>query len=884
MATQANREIAIDTPFGEDVVVLVGMSGREELGRLFEYHLTLQSDEAIDVDKILGEKVTIRLDVDDKERYFHGFVSRFAQTGRSQSHGIYEATIRPWLWFLTRRADCRIFQEMTVPEIIKKVFKRYDFAELEDALSGSYTPWTYCVQYRETDFNFVSRLMEQEGIYYFFKHEKGKHTLVLCDSQGAHSALTGNEEVPFRPPSDKDPEEHVFDWSNTQEVLPGKYSLQDYDFEKPSVDLTSQATMQRKHANSEYEYYDYPGEYIEEDDGKEYTKTRIEELQWQHEQISGAGTVRGFHPGGTFKLLDYPRDDQNREYLVISAQHDLRSAAFDSGEAASGPTCICGFTAIESKTPFRTPRMTPKPVMQGPQTAIVVGPSGEEIYTDKYGRVKVQFHWDREGKRDENSSCWIRVAQVWAGNAWGGIWIPRIGQEVMVEFLEGDPDQPIITGRVYNAEQVPPYSLPDHATQSGLKSRTTKGGGDLNFNEFRFEDKKGSEDIYLHAEKTWTIHVKDGESETVGSGISTNAGGSISRNTAADHSRTADKNINDKAGVNITTDSGKDMNLTAGGSYALFTNLGIQLKAMNFVAALIESSAKDAAEAVKKGDAGSALSAAKGKRGGGLSADLAGGGGGGGDPMAKAELAVQQTLAALSPGIEAGVAEIGKLSNKATEGMQNLEKPVGKAIAAMDAVKTAVEGGASPEVVAAAVMAMADAAMAAYKDAAAIVEGMLPQIPSITFWAMKNISATALWAIDMTAEVRNIEITAKNKHINMSAKKSFSVEAKDNDINLKAKQNVSLEASDKNLNVLAKTKDILITAKEKVSIKAEDKDLVIDAGKTRVIVTAKKQMVFKCGKASICLKEGGDVLIKGGKISIKGTDAIEAKGNPIKLN
>ena len=518
MATQQDRVIAIKTPLGEDVLVLRGMTGREELGRLYAYELSLHSDEnAIKVDDILGQNVTIRLDLaDDKKRYFNGFVSRFAQTGRSQSHAIYQATIRPWLWFLTRRADCRIFQEMTVPEIIKKVFKDDGFSDFDESLSGSYDKWTYCVQYRETDFNFVSRLMEQEGIYYYFKHEDGKHTLMLCDSDNAHEALAGNEEVPFRPPSDNAREEHVNAWSMTQEVLPGLYSLTDYDFEKPSVDLAAQSKIERNHANSKYEFYDYPGEYLEEQGGKDYAKARIEELQWQHEKVAGAGTVRGFHPGGLFKLIDYPRDDQNREYLVVSADHDLNSTEFESGGASPGPTCMCGFTAIESKTPFRTPRLTPKPIIQGPQTAIVVGPSGDEIYTDKYGRVKVQFHWDRQGKKDENSSCWIRVAQVWAGAAWGGIQIPRIGQEVMVEFLEGDPDQPIITGRVYNAEQMPPYGLPDNATQSGIKSRSSKGGNDANFNEIRMEDKKGSEELYIHAEKDHTNITENDRAEDVG--------------------------------------------------------------------------------------------------------------------------------------------------------------------------------------------------------------------------------------------------------------------------------------------------------------------------------------------------------------------------------
>jgi type VI secretion system secreted protein VgrG len=559
MATQADRAIAIKTPLGDDVLVLRSMAGREELGRAFEYELILSSDDhAIKADDILGQNVTVRLDLaDDKKRYFNGFVTRFAQTGRSQTHSTYRATIRPWLWFLTRRADCRIFQEMTVPEIIKKVFKDDGFSDFDESLSGSYEKWTYCVQYRETDFNFVSRLMEQEGIYYYFKHEDGKHTLVLCDSDNAHAAIEGNEEVPFRPPSNQVTDEHVYDWSTTQEVLPGLYSLTDYDFEKPSVDLATQSKIERKHANAKSEYYDYPGEYLEEKGGKDYAKARIEEIQWQYEKATGSGTVRALHPGGLFKLIDHPRDDQNREYLVVSANHELYSAEFESGAGSGGgPTCVCGFTAIDSKTPFRTPRMTAKPIIQGPQTAIVVGPAGDEIYTDKYGRIKVQFHWDRQGKKDENSSCWIRVAQVWAGAAWGGIQIPRIGQEVMVEFLEGDPDQPIITGRVYNAEQMPPYGLPDNATQSGIKSRSTKGGGDANFNEIRMEDKKGSEELYIHAEKNHTNITENDRAEDVGHDRKLHVGHDKSEKIDNDKKITVAKNHDESIGANKTLSVG----------------------------------------------------------------------------------------------------------------------------------------------------------------------------------------------------------------------------------------------------------------------------------------------------------------------------------------
>jgi type VI secretion system secreted protein VgrG len=602
METQKDRAIGIKTPLGDDVLLLRSMTATEEMGRLFEYELSLVSDnESIKMDDILGQRVTVRLELgDDKKRYFDGFVSRFVQTGLSVRGVTYEATVRPWLWFLTRRADCRIFQEMSVPDIVKKVFQDAGFSDFDLSLNGNHGPWEYCVQYRETDFNFVSRLMEQEGIYYFFKHEDGKHTLKLADNYGAHEALPGNETVPFYPPSDKVREDHAYEWSITQEVFPGVYSLQDFDFEKPGADLSAQSKIKRNHAQAEAEIYDYPGEYHEEKDGKDYAKSRIEELQWQHEQIEGAGIVRGLLPGGLFKLSGHPRDDQNREYLVVSAVHELESPDFETGGSGEdGPNCTCRFEAIESKTPFRTPRLTPKPIIQGPQTAMVVGKSGEEIWTDKYGRVKLQFHWDRQGKKDENSSCWVRVAQVWAGATWGSIHIPRIGQEVIVEFLEGDPDQPIITGRVYNADSMPPYGLPDNATQSGLKSRSTKGGDSANFNEIRMEDKKGSEELYIHAEKNHVNITEADRSEDVGHDRSLHVGHDKSEKidnnksitVAVDHTEGIGGNKKVSVGANHTETVGSSMsidvgaNLTENVAIAYAENVGAAM-ALNVGAAL----------------------------------------------------------------------------------------------------------------------------------------------------------------------------------------------------------------------------------------------------------------------------------------------------------
>ncbi|MCU7917463.1 MAG: type VI secretion system tip protein VgrG [Candidatus Thiodiazotropha sp. (ex Epidulcina cf. delphinae)] len=520
--TQSNRQLQIKTPLGPDVLLILRMEAREELGRLFEFTVDLLSDdEAIAPDDLLGKQMTVEMDmVEGSKRYFDGYVSQFTQIGHIAYFAHYRATLRPWLWFLTRTSDCRIFQNKAVPDIVKEVFRDNGFTEFEDKLTGSYRDWEYCVQYRETDFNFVSRLMEQEGIYYHFTHVDGKHTLILCDDLSSHSPLEAYAEIPYVPPSEQGStrwKDYVHAWKFSKSVQPGSYAHTDYDFTKPKSDLFANAPQPRSHPHADYEIFDYPGEYEKTAHGDSYARHRIEEIQTGHEVLEGEANARGVCVGGLFTLIEHPRGDQNREYLLSRATYLLQSDAFESvPDIAAGPVFSCDFSCMDSKENFRPARTTPKPMVQGPQTAVVVGKSGEEIYTDEYGRVKLQFHWDRYGANDENSSCWVRVAQVWAGKNWGAMHIPRIGQEVIVDFLEGDPDRPIITGRVYNADQMPPYGLPANMTQSGLKSRSSKGGSPENFNEIRFEDLKGSEQVYVHAEKNQDNVVENDETTSVG--------------------------------------------------------------------------------------------------------------------------------------------------------------------------------------------------------------------------------------------------------------------------------------------------------------------------------------------------------------------------------
>jgi type VI secretion system secreted protein VgrG len=504
------------------VLLLQGLAGTEELGRPFRYELELLS-ETLDVafDQILGQNVTVGYDLPDgSTRYINGFVSRFVQTSAEGRTAKYAATVVPWLWFLTRTADCRVYQNQTVPDIVKSVCADRGFTDLDQNLSGTYLPWEYCVQYRETDFNFVSRLLEHEGIYYYFRHEEGKHTLVLCDGPAAHQPAPGAATVAFHPPSDDAGAGFITSWSVARQVESGTVALNDYDFTKPLASLQTKSQVSRGDAYPAAEVYDYPGAYTATSAGEETAKVRIQELQAQYELASAETDLPPLATGYTFTMTDHPRDDQNRAYLITAATCQITGDDFDAGtpggEGAGANSYACQFTAIDAQTPFRPARLTRKPTVAGPQTAVVVGPAGDEIYTDPNGngQVKVQFFWDRYGADNQDSSCWIRVSQLWAGKGWGAMFIPRIGQEVIVDFLEGDPDRPIVTGRVYNGVERPPYPLPDNKTMSTIKSNSSPGGA--GFNELRFEDKKGAEQIFIHGQRNQDVRILNDSFEWVG--------------------------------------------------------------------------------------------------------------------------------------------------------------------------------------------------------------------------------------------------------------------------------------------------------------------------------------------------------------------------------
>lgn len=522
-ATQKDRAIKVTSPLGGDTLLFSDLSGQEQLSGLFSYELSLLSESGdIDFDKVLGQPLCVSFQPDKGGRRFvHGIASDMAHVGYENRYHRYRVTLRPWLWLLTRTADCRIFQERTVPEIFEAVAKEYGLTDYKLELKRTYPRWEYCVQYRETDFNFISRLLEQEGIYYYFRHQEGRHDLVLADDPACHDKREGYETIPYYPPGENEAQrerDHFSSWTVAASVQPGAYALTDFNFEQPTKSLLGKGTIKAKHARADFEIFDFPAELQKEEasETERIAKVRIEELHAAQRVARGAGDPGGISPGVKFKLDKYPRADYNTDYLVTSATLSLSSNAYQSGAQGGDDELSVSIEAIKATTPFRPARLTPKPVVQGSQTAIVVGKSGEEIWTDEFGRIKVQFHWDRYGKRDEKSSCWIRVAQVWAGAQWGAMNVPRIGQEVIVSFLDGDPDQPIITGRVYNGANKPPYALPANATQSGVKSRSSKGGSAENFNELRFEDKKGSEQVYLHAEKDMKRLVENDDEVEIG--------------------------------------------------------------------------------------------------------------------------------------------------------------------------------------------------------------------------------------------------------------------------------------------------------------------------------------------------------------------------------
>jgi len=527
---QLQRLASLTTSAGKDKFSLVKFEAEEGLSELFTYKIEATSKtENADLESMIGEKCFVSMTLKNgQERIFNGILADAQWLGQDYDLHVYRLVLRPWLWLLSQRTDCRIFRNKAPLDIIREIFKKEGKASFEDRVSEKPAEVEYCVQYRETDLEFVLRLMEQYGIYYYFKHTDSNHTMILADSKSGHDPVKAAAEpsfagagtaYPFMPKTSTMPRviEHMTHWSTQRRLRTGKVELRDYDFKESTSDLTSRAEEGFQKTKS-YESFDYPGAYTKRSDGERFAKVRAQAVQAHDDRRYAAGEAPSLHPGGLMTLADYPTGSENAEYLVVRATHAYGVQSYRSATRADEGIYHGSFELQKSERRFRAPIITPRPVIYGPHTAKVVGEKnqGEEgdIDVDKYGCILLRFHWDRE---DESTSRRVRVAQRWSGKNWGGQIIPRIGQEVVVEFLEGNPDEPLVTGTVVNDQHMPPYTLPENKTQSGLKSESTDGAGFTGaYNEIMFEDKANNEVLGIHAEKDHKNVIRNIETREIG--------------------------------------------------------------------------------------------------------------------------------------------------------------------------------------------------------------------------------------------------------------------------------------------------------------------------------------------------------------------------------
>ena len=522
---QDTRIGILTTPLGKDVLVLTRFDGSEGLSELFEYRIeALSEQEDLNFDPAIGQKCSVTLKTYGAERVFNGVLVEAEWLGVKNARYAYRLVLRPALWLLSRRTNCRIFQHISIPDILKKVLQGLDCSF---ELKGKFPPVEYCVQYRETDLAFASRLMEQYGIYYYFEHSAGGHKCYVVNDRTSHKPIPHLATVPFIALSgdDRRDQEHLYHWSSKRRFRTCKVELNDYDYLQPGKKLIEDAKKAEGYNSQNVEFYDHPGKYTKPDDGKMFAKVQLEAEQALDHRRHAAGDAVSLFPGGSTKLQRHPKDSENETYVVVRASHSFVNEHYRSGGGGHPGEIYSGnYEFLKKDQQFRAPIVTPKPKVFGTHTAKVVGKDGEEIDTDEYGRIRVAFFWDR----DKSFSRWTRVAHVWAYKQWGAQFIPRIGMEVVVIYEEGDPDYPLIIGAVYNGDNKHPYTLPDNKTQSGIKSNSSKGGN--GYNEFMFEDKKGSEFIRMHAEKDHTVVIRHAETTEIGESFETPKG-SPSRDT-----------------------------------------------------------------------------------------------------------------------------------------------------------------------------------------------------------------------------------------------------------------------------------------------------------------------------------------------------------------
>lgn len=598
-------KLAISPDTGLDFT-LDSMEATEELGRPFTVILDVSSDKPrSDLHAVLGSSATVTLSYPQKaDRHFNGIVSRINYRGLTGGGYRYRLELRPWIWLLSHKQDCRIFSSKSPWAIMTELFRGGGFTDFADKRQNSAgdAVLDYCVQYRETTLDFVTRLMEQYGIYYYVVHKDGAHTVTFADDPNSHASA--GQAIPYQYDQTdwRAADDHIWDWSADAQIQPGAYVYREYNFTTPKADLTGKSLGPGQHTYGSSEVYDYPGRYDAADDGQKAAQVRMQDFATRRQVYGGTSNSRLLGAGTKFTLSSFPDADANQEYLVVESVCSVQRAetrSFKDGDDLVD-TFRCVLRAVPGSRPFRLPDTTPRPMIRGPQTARVAGEAGQEVTTDQYGRIKVKFPWDRRAEEDENSSCWIRVAQVWAGQAWGAMFIPRIGQEVVVEFLEGNPDRPLVTGQVYNADMPVPYPLPDNKTRSTLKSNSSLNGG--GFNELRFEDKKGEEEVFFQAQKDHnevvlnnhtatitkdtTTTVKEGNRVlTVSQGNDThtvsqgNRSATVSQGNESLTVSAGNQSVTISAGSS-TTEAGQKITLKVGGNSIEISQGGITVKAL----------------------------------------------------------------------------------------------------------------------------------------------------------------------------------------------------------------------------------------------------------------------------------------------------------------
>ena len=585
----ADEVVSIETTEGKFLVI--GMTGHEHLGRMYEYTVEvagavdlLGEPAEVDLHDLLGTRATVKMEVDKDPRFFDGFVTRARRGEKRGRYVMFTLTLEPWLWFTTRTKNSRVFQKKSVKEIITELLTDYSGdSEWRLASPSDYPKLDYCIQYNETDFAFVSRLLEETGIYYFFEHEDGGHKLIFIDAMAKHESRDDSSAIKWSNAMKK--ETTLTNWFTQQEARSISTVLTEYDYLAPATKIEGKKTAAKKPEKlGSLEWFEHPA-YVVQNSAKpdatpaatpasQRAAVRLEELVSLYASATGSTNARDFGVGVTFEVDKAPNDDDNTKYLMVTAIYRLdfsgHEAIEDLKTTERHEGFRCDFLALRKDAPtFRSARSTPRPVIAGPQTAIVVGASGNEIETDKHGRIKVQFHWDRKGVKDENSSCWVRVAQPWAGKGFGVFVLPRVGQEVVVQFLDGDPDRPLVTGSVYNNVNMPAWKLPTEATVAGIKSRSSKDGTATTANEVRIEDKKGSEYIWLQAQKDFHRLVKHDAFDWIGNNESVKV--KLTRNEVIGENWFMDitKDVMHNMGKDLHVNVAGDIFYTGGATYQL---------------------------------------------------------------------------------------------------------------------------------------------------------------------------------------------------------------------------------------------------------------------------------------------------------------------------